>query len=283
MSNYKARSDYFKMIAHKNKLIAHAQPVAEGSEKLRKSFHRVNDLDELNAACESWAHFPCAVHVGHDKIFKQVGEGITRRVNANHLFFFAKIDSKTYPALSDAMENAYDVADTAMSKFLSYMREDLEANGACGNLFLFDLNRATAEQIGPYNSVLYGWQLTFYDEQKAWELCYKEDDWFEGVDNGITGDCGCPDPTTGDSTNSDDAELIYFNDEEIVSIDWTIERKQKLGTLPLIQVYIKNEDDSLTQAYNPIKLNDDPSEMNVIKIYNGSAASGIVILKKSVA
>ena len=282
MSNYKARSDYFKMIAHKSKLIAHGQPVADGSEKLRKSFQRVNDEDELTAACVNWAHFPCIVHEGHDKLFKEVGEGITHRTNANHLSFFAKLDTKNYPALADAIENAYDIADKAMSQFLSYMREDLEANGACGTLFLFDLNRATAQQIGPYNAVLYGWQLTFYDTQKAWELCYKNDEWFEGVENGIDG-CGCHETSEDGSTAGSDAELIYFNDEEIVVVDWTDERKQRLGKLPIVQLWLKNEDGSYTQSFTPAKINEDPATMDNIKIYPGDGTSGIVVLKRSVA
>jgi hypothetical protein len=197
MSNYKERSDYFKLIAHNNILIAHdrnyivdqngvivytedGQVVETDNMKTRKSFHRVNNEAELNAACKDWAHFPCVVHIGHDIRWKSMGTSLPHRVNGNHLHFLTKLDTKKYPYKADAIEAAYDEAAEAMEQFLSYMREDLETNGVCGNLFLFDLANANAEQIGPVNSNLYGWYLMFADEKKAYELNYYSSKWFEG-------------------------------------------------------------------------------------------------------
>jgi hypothetical protein len=179
MSTYKTRSDYFKMIANKNKLIAHDRPIAVGSDKLRKSFHRINDEDELNAACVNWAHFPCVVHIGYDIHYRENDTGLPRRITVNRLLFLTKTNTKDYAALSDAIEVAYDEANQAMSKFISFMRQDMEDNAPCGDLFLFDMNRALAEMVGPINTTLFGWQLTLLDEAKAVELKYQQDDWFD--------------------------------------------------------------------------------------------------------
>lgn len=44
--------------------------------------------------------------------------------------------------------------------------------------FLFDLNRAQAEMIGPVNNNLYGWMLYFEDTKKADDMVYDSDDWY---------------------------------------------------------------------------------------------------------
>src|SRR4051795_92672 len=97
MSQFKQRSEYFKMIANKNKMIAHERPIEEGSNKLRKSFHRINDEDELNAACSQWAHFPCVVHIGNDINYKQIGTRVTMKVTDNHLYFLSKQPTRLAP------------------------------------------------------------------------------------------------------------------------------------------------------------------------------------------
>jgi hypothetical protein len=180
MSSYKARSDYYKKIAHYNKLIAHDRAVAEGSDKMRKSFHRINDEDELNAACANWAHFPCVVHVGYEIIYRQNGTGIPRRVVRTHLYFLSKTNKTVYSFLADAIEVAYDEASLAMSQFIGFMDNEAKEDDLCSNtLFLFDVNRSHAEQIGPINDSLYGWHLQFEDEAKATELIYHNEEWFE--------------------------------------------------------------------------------------------------------
>src|SRR4051794_28022960 len=174
MSQFKQRSDYFKTIAHKNKLISHDRPIEDGSIKLRKSFHRINDEDELNAACSQWAHFPCVVHIGNDINYKQLGTGLPRKVTNNHLYFLTKVAN---PLSADAIEAAYDEAYTTMSQFINFMLHDLQQMEGCGELFLLDLNRSKSEMIGPINTTLFGWYLSFEDEQRATEFLYDEDSW----------------------------------------------------------------------------------------------------------
>jgi len=175
MSTFKQRSDYFKIIAHNNKFIAHERPVEYGSDKLRKSFHRINDEDELNASCSKCAHFPCVVHIVNDVQYKQNGTGIPRKIIRNHLYFLAKAAN---PLTANAIENAYDEAHAIMSQFISYMVNEVNQDECCGNnLFLFDVNKAQSDMIGPINTALFGWYLIFEDETKADELIYNEENW----------------------------------------------------------------------------------------------------------
>lgn len=280
MSKYKERSDYFKMLANNNKLIAHNRPI-DGSNKNRKSFYRVNDLDELNAACVNWAHFPCMVHVGHDILFKQPGTGLPRKVIGNHLYFLSKTKAKN---LADEMEAAYTESEEAMSQILSYMNEEMEAGHRCGNLFLFDLKGAHAEQIGPFNTVLYGWHLVFYDETRACDLGYKSIEWFTPMVDGEDSHCGCnKDDEAGNS--SSDAEIIFFNDESSVVIEMTTERIARLGQMPQVQVWFQDDDDA--NNYNvarvPIEITGAPSNVTAITVYNTGDADGFITLKRTVS
>ncbi|WP_438946681.1 hypothetical protein [Sediminibacterium sp.] len=175
MSNYKARSNYFKLIATKSKLIAHDEALQDGGKRV--SFHRINAEDEFNAACKDWAHFPAVVHIGHSLNYKSNGTGLPNKVISNHLYFLTKLDLDTEVYKANAIEKAYEKAEEAMDKFISYMLEDYDVNGSCGNLFVFDLSRASAEMIGPINQNLYGWYLVFQDQAKGNSFKYIENDW----------------------------------------------------------------------------------------------------------
>jgi len=175
MSTYKARSDYFKLISTKSKLIAHDEDIVDGGKRV--SFHRINAEDELNAACKYWAHFPAVVHIGHSINYRSNGTGLPNKVISNHLYFLAQLDLVGNTFQADAIEEAYEKAEEAMDKFLAYMIEDFEENGSCGNLFMFDFNRASAEMIGPINQNLYGWYLVFQDQAKGSAFKYVENDW----------------------------------------------------------------------------------------------------------
>lgn len=176
-SSYMDRSDYFEMIANKHIKIAHNRPISIGSSSLRKSFHRINDEDELITACVNWGHFPCVVHFHHLMIFRQNGTGLPDRVTQNGLLFLAKQDMNN--KMSDTIETAYGEAEDAMNIFIQFMRKDNEENGTCGELFLFDANKMTAEMYGPINDKLFGWLLTFEDEHIAKDLKYDAANFFD--------------------------------------------------------------------------------------------------------
>lgn len=180
MSNYKTRDEYFGLITHKNLLIAHDRQIPD-TDKYRKSYFRVNDMDELNAACVNWAHFPCVVHMGHDILFRQPGAGLPRKIIGNHLLFLSRIKNEERgdtTSIARQIQNAYKEAEQAMDEFLSYMKEEMDENNICGELFLFDLEKAQAEQVGPFQQVLYGWALVFYDETKATTMQYDAAKWY---------------------------------------------------------------------------------------------------------
>lgn len=178
MSSFKTRTDYFKRIAIRNKLIAHEGSVLTEDGGLRNAFFRINGEEELMAACESWIHFPCVAHIGYDVRFKDTGVGLPRRITSNHLYFLAKKDTDTFEKEPDAIEAAYDIAHDAMMQFISYMREDFEVNGSCGQFFLFNLNGAKAEMLDPINEKLYGWYLIFEDEKVATEMAFDSPNFF---------------------------------------------------------------------------------------------------------
>jgi len=173
---FKERSDYFKMICSKVKIIAHNVNV-EGT--VRNSYFRFNNEEELNVACKEFAHFPCVVHIGHNISFTHNGDALPKKKIANHLYFLAQTNKSLYPFENDAIEAAYEEAYRAMSHFISFMIDEAEDTGAnCDGLFLFDMNTARAEQIGPYNESLYGWYITFYDVDKAKEFIYNSNNYY---------------------------------------------------------------------------------------------------------
>ncbi len=204
MSDFKARSDYFKMICQSSKLIAHLQPVGADPTPVRESYFRINDQAELNSACANWIYFPCVAHVGFDIIYSQPVTGMPHEGISNNLYFLYKPDRTAYPLLPDAIEDAYDKAFDAMNKFISYLLEDHAANGCCGNLFLFNMNRAKAIQVGPFNDNLYGWYLSFYDEEKATGTVYNANDWLTPINAPVNA------PTN--SISDDDGSTIVDSD-----------------------------------------------------------------------
>lgn len=166
MSRFKDRSNYYKLIAENDIFIAHNAAIT-GTDKTRKSFHRINDEEELNASCSNWAHFPCIVHLDYTIGFNHPETGLPKPIVETHLYFLEKLNLDLYKTKAEAIEQAYDSAYLAMERFISWLLEDMEVNGICGNnLFIFNLKGAQARQVGPINDTLYGWYLIFKDTQR---------------------------------------------------------------------------------------------------------------------
>lgn len=172
MNSYKARSDYFKVIAAKNKLIGHEASVLTDEGGLRNSFFKINSEEELMTACQSWIHFPCVAHMGYNLKYKKLGTGTLYKNTDTTLYFLAKKDTDIYPNEMEAIEFAYDLAERAMEEFMSYIIEDFEVHGSCGNFLKIDFDGAVANQLDPINGVLYGWELVFRDENIATRTRY---------------------------------------------------------------------------------------------------------------
>ncbi|HRH59057.1 MAG TPA: hypothetical protein PL045_00695, partial [Chitinophagaceae bacterium] len=145
MAVYKSRSDYYENIAHQNKLIAHKRPVSEGSDKLRKCFHRINSEEELNSACQNWGHFPCVVRTGFTLFGKNTGDFPGNCIKTDNLLFLQKSTFTGNVNKADQVEDAYDKAEQAMNQFISFMQNDFETNGGCGEFYDLDMSRVKAE------------------------------------------------------------------------------------------------------------------------------------------
>ena len=236
MSSFKSRSDYFKQIANLSRLIAHNRPITDGSDKLRKSFHRVNSQEEFDSAVANWGHYPCVVHLGHSVRFKKAGIGVPQRVTENNLRFLDKINKSVCKNEADAIEVAYDRAYTAMVQFLGRMSEDAR-NQPC---FRFDLNRAQTENTGQVAEGVFGWDVTFYDDNKEKGLVYLGADWFDGTSE--EDDDNEPPVVTPPPVTEADQLVYYYNLETVKVIDWTDSLKYRFGAIPDIQVWYTETD-----------------------------------------
>lgn len=175
MSFFKTRSDYFKGLAINNKLIAHTAIV---NGNARKSFHRINDEEELAAACVNYAHFPCLVHFGYSGRYSERPNEVKKRRITNQLLFLDKVANVNS---MDDRENAYDKSFEAMEQFVAYMVEEFETLGNCANFQNLDLSLFNYEMYGPVNATQYGWLLTFSDEVMKNVLVYDTIKWNDPI------------------------------------------------------------------------------------------------------
>jgi hypothetical protein len=180
MSSFADRTNYFQSICNKNKLIADGRAVSDDDPNLRKSFFRINDEQEFDAGCVNWSHFPCVVHLNYRGRYKQEGIALPMRTVYNTLVFLAKADKDANQLSPDGIAAAYDLAFTAMEQFIAYLVNDhLDNAPTCNALFNFNLSNSTFEEAGPFSGNLYGWQLTFWDEERACQAGYDESEWFD--------------------------------------------------------------------------------------------------------
>lgn len=169
MGQFKIRSDYFKTLCIDNKLVAHTA-VVDGEQ--RNSFFRMNDEEELSAACVNWAHFPCVVHFGH---YGRYGGKAPKRKQTNIIYFLDKCD----PAGMDSIENAYDRSFDLMEQFIGRMYKEFSDDGSCSVFGNLDLARFSYAPVGPINATLVGWALQFEDEVYADGVTnYDPDKWY---------------------------------------------------------------------------------------------------------
>ncbi|OLY92289.1 hypothetical protein SAMN05444008_11555 [Cnuella takakiae] len=157
MGFFKDRSDYFKSLANKHKLVAHKR--IEGKHE-KNSFHRMNDEEELLAACVNWAHFPCVVHAGMSGRYTEGKQSLVKRKTTNQLMFLSKVD---HPTNMDSREACYDLTMEIMEDFIAFMLGEFHEKGFCSNFSNIDLNRFSFSTVS-FNGNLFGWQLTIEDD-----------------------------------------------------------------------------------------------------------------------
>jgi len=171
MSFFQTRTNYFKELCELHKIVAHNTPIDGG---LRKSFHRINDEEELGAACINWGHFPCVVHLGYTMRPRDNEGNELNKTIINSLLFLSK---QKEGDMADKIQEAYDEAYEIMSDFISWFKNELEENGTCGNFRNIDFSNMKADMYGPLNNNLYGWLLLFTDESYAPEFSFDKNKW----------------------------------------------------------------------------------------------------------
>ena len=128
----------------------------------RKSFFRLNDEEELNAACVNWAHFPCMVHFGFSGKYSENENEVKKRLLLNDILILDKVIS---PAGMDSIQAKKDSTFALMEDIIAYMLDEYETDKYCSPFSNLDLSLFSFSEYGPVNSTLYGWRLSFNDEQ----------------------------------------------------------------------------------------------------------------------
>ena len=162
MSIFQIRTDYFKGLANKNKLIGHDRFLSGSAGPKRKSFHRINDEEEINAACINWAHFPCMVHFGFSGKYSEKENEVKKRLVLNDLIILDKVKAPTDMA---SIQEKRDSTFSLMEDIIAHMLEQFEEDQYCSPFQNLDLSLFSFSEYGPLNSTLYGWRLSFNDEQ----------------------------------------------------------------------------------------------------------------------
>lgn len=167
MGFYKNRETFVEGLAEADPMVQHNQPVTVGSSELRQSFFRINDEEELLAACVNWIHLPCVAMYGLSGAMANK-DGSKRQRNFNTWWFLTNLVlDENNPVEADAITNAYDTTFTVMMNFIKAVNDEYEENGGCGEFMYLDLNNIKWSQEGPIGNGLYGWILTFFDETKT--------------------------------------------------------------------------------------------------------------------
>ena len=170
--SFKAKSEYFRSLCNKSRLIAHGREVNGG---MRQAFFRMNNEDEFMAGVSNWIHFPCVVQVGMAGRFTSDKKSISKLKLVHELYFLEKASS---PLDMDDIETAFDGAMQAMKEFISGIYNDY-ANG-CSIIDDLDLSRFSFNPVGPIGSGVVGWQLLFEDSSYADDITfYDPSKWFE--------------------------------------------------------------------------------------------------------
>jgi len=186
MTFYKNREAYVRTFCTDHYQVKHHHPISAGEK--RESFFRINDEEEMLAACVNWAHFPCVVQVGLTGGFVNRKDSIRQR-NTNTIMFLSKMLVDEFePIEATAITNAYDESYGVMSDFISMMNNDFEENGGCGVFQNFDPALLHWEQVGPIGDGLYGWILSWSDETTASAILNYDPAHFPGPPVAITED-----------------------------------------------------------------------------------------------
>lgn len=167
MAFYKDREQYNRQFAETQYQVLHNKPASTEDETPRQSFFRINEEEELVAACANWIHFPCMTMVGLSGGLINKKDSI-RQQNTNAIIFLSKLQlDQNNPIKATALTEAYELTLGVMADYIAKLLNDFEED-ECGGIFKdLDASSFKWEQYGPVgDGELYGWILSFSDEVK---------------------------------------------------------------------------------------------------------------------
>lgn len=260
MGFYQQRELYVEGISGVHPWVLHNQPVVDGSNDLRRSFFRINDEEELLAACVNWIHFPCVVMISlSGGLINKSGS--IRQNNVNEWWFLEKMTlDPENPVSAPAITIAYDRAFKVMQDYIKQVFDDYEENPGCGYFFEVDLERFKWQQVGPVGDQLYGWILTFSDETRPF------DNAAEMPARTIT---ALP-------------ETIYFSHINRIDIAYTTARRTLFGNVPNIEIWLLDAPTGnyYKSASAEILTDNPPPNQTTYIILPGENASGFITICK---
>jgi hypothetical protein len=172
---YQTRTDFFETMAKRNKLIAHE---VDG----KFSFCRINDEEEYDAAISANPNigYPLLIHQDFSIALKGL-ENVT--LDKRIMNVFTILTKATDATRANMIQAAKDSALQVVWQCLSYIRNnnsiDTDAT-PCASVFEnIDWDSCKILAVGPVNNNWYGWEVIFWDESRAEEVVYDEDEWHE--------------------------------------------------------------------------------------------------------
>lgn len=172
MSFFQDRTEYFEDIARRHRDIAHE------NDENRKAFCYINNEEELDAAMVDRMHFPALVY--HDVMGKMNTHENSYLTNktTNTIWILSKKDLSDTNK-TEAIQEMYDEAYGIMQNIIARMWNQYQENYCAGPFRRLDFEEFSYRMIGPLESGVYGWELTFSDETPDSDLTYDETKWNE--------------------------------------------------------------------------------------------------------
>jgi len=265
MGTYLNKHTILKNLCIAHPVVLHNAARPDGGN--RKSFFRINNQDEITAAAFDGMDFPCVAYNSLAGRLKDVENALidVRNVLRSEWWFldFVPMGSTEGEGYTDRIELAYDTTFDIMQDFIAAMKNDYETNGACGLFEAFDLNKISYQQLDNVVDNMYGWTLTFEDESKA---------------ERITGDTIII-PGGITVTKGYEPEIIPFENEATKTVYWTSNRKQRFGSMPVVQVWLLDENNkyylSSIQPYFDVA----PPSFTQIDFNFSGNATGFILIK----
>jgi hypothetical protein len=170
MSFFQDRTDYFEAIARLHSDIAH------DNDADRVAFCRINNEEELSAAMVSRMHFPALVyHNAFGKMNTHDNSWLTNKFT-NTIWILSKKDMGDEPK-AEVIQQMNDEAFAIMQQIVARMWNEYQENHCAGPFRRLDFEEFSYRMIGPIESGVYGWELTFTDETEDSGLTYDETKW----------------------------------------------------------------------------------------------------------